>query len=339
MTRRFSSQVAIVTGASTPLGIGAAAARRFAREGATVVVAARGEEGLAEVVAEIEREGGRALAVPTDVTDVDAVENLVATTLDNFGRLDVLVNNAGYNRRGPLLDQDPRLLARIIHVNLVAPIVLTRIALPALRVRNGTVVQVASIAGQYPLDGAAVYSASKNGLRAFSFALREELRNTGVRITVVSPGPVDTGFIREQLDDVPDLVFSAPMSTADEIAELVVQSAADGKKERTHPLHTGVLARFGALVPPLRRLLTPMMEQKGREAKERFPHTFGVGMMRCWSSRSTNGEGFALPRDDAQGRSPSRPKKGSSATYAPHMDAVSMSQCARCAAGGLTRSR
>lgn len=234
------------------------------------MLAARSQEGLEAVAAEIERDGGVALAVRTDVTDVAACEALVAAALDRFGRLDLLVNNAGFNQRGPVLEQQPDHLARIIQVNLVGPIVLTRLALDALRVRRGAVVQVASIAGQYPLDGEATYSASKHGLRAFSFALREELRDTGVRVTVVSPGPVDTGFIREELDEVPDLVFSAPMSSAEEIADLVLQSAVDGKRERTHPVQTGMLAKLGSLVPSLRRFLVPTMEKRGREAKERF---------------------------------------------------------------------
>lgn len=266
----FSSQVAVITGASSTSGIGAAVARKFARAGGSVVLAARGREGLERVASEIEREGGRALVVPTDVTDIDAAEGLIAAALDEFGRIDLLVNNAGFNQRGPVLEQDPAQLARVIHVNLIAPIVLTTIALPALRIRRGAVVQVASIAGQFPLDGEAAYSASKHGLRAFSFALREELQGTGVRVAVVSPGPVDTGFLREELDSVPDLVFSAPMSTADEIAELVLRSAVDGQRERTHPVQTGVLARLGALVPSLRRVLVPVMERRGREAKRRF---------------------------------------------------------------------
>lgn len=208
--------------------------------------------------------------MPTDVTDAAAAEALIAQTLDAFGRIDVLVNNAGFNRRGNVIEQDPRQLAHVIAVNLGAPILLTALALPALRVRRGSVVMVASIAGQFPLDGEAAYSASKHGLRAFAFALREELRDTGVRVAVVSPGPVDTGFIRAELDHVPDLVFSAPLSTADDIAELVLESALDGRRERTHPRHTGALARLGSMIPGLRRALVPTMEKQGRLAKQRF---------------------------------------------------------------------
>jgi short-subunit dehydrogenase len=274
---RFIDKTAIVTGASSTQGIGAAVGRQLAAAGARVVLAARGREGLEEVAAQVraERNGAEVLVVPTDLTDPGACERLVSETLDRFGRLDVLVNNAGFNKRGPVMTQDPEDLARIIAVNLTAPIVLTRIALPALRVRRGAVVQVASIAGQIPLDDEATYSASKFGLRAFSFALREELRDTGIGVSVVSPGPVDTGFIRKQLDEVPDIFFANPMSSADQVAALVLDCADDRPRERTIPAQTGVLARMAAALPAVRRMVKPAMERKGRLAKERFRNQGG----------------------------------------------------------------
>jgi short-subunit dehydrogenase len=156
-------------------------------------------------------------------------------------------------------------------------VVLTRLALPALRVRRGAVVQVASIAGQIPLAGEATYSASKFGLRAFSFALREELEGSGVRIAVVSPGPVETGFLLQDLDHVPDIIFAQPMSSADQIAALVVESAVDGRRERTIPVQTGILARLGAALPPLRKALVPLMQERGKAVKEAFRAKHGRG--------------------------------------------------------------
>jgi short-subunit dehydrogenase len=123
--------------------------------------------------------------------------------------------------------------------------VLTRLALPTMRAQDsGTIVNVASLAGRFPLDDEATYSTTKFGLRIFSFAVAEELRNTNVRICVVSPGPVETGFIFDEsvVDTVPPLVFSQPMSTADEIADLVLASAADGRRERTKPALSGKIA-------------------------------------------------------------------------------------------------
>lgn len=270
MSGRFSGKVVIVTGASSPAGIGAAAARRFAEEGAAVAVVARGAEGLEALAREIRHRGGEARAFPADLSEVGACERLIQDVIAAFGGLDVLVNNAGANVRGPVEEQDARALANVLQVNLVAPVVLTRLALPALRVRRGAVVQVASIAGQIPLAHEATYSASKFGLRAFTFALREELEGSGVRIAVVSPGPVDTGFLLQDLDHVPDVIFAQPMSSADQIAALVVESAVDGRRERTIPVQTGILARLGAAVPPLRKALMPLMQERGKVAKEAF---------------------------------------------------------------------
>src|SRR5215468_8120327 len=213
MARRFTGKVVLITGASRTDGIGAAAAQRFADEGATVAITARSAAGLESVASRIQDRGGEVRAFPADLSDPAACEALLRAVDEAFGGLDVLVNNAGANTRGDVEKQDPVALANIIQVNLVAPILLTRLALPRLRARGGgSVVQVASIAGQIPLDGEATYSASKHGLRAFSFALREELAGSKIHVAVVSPGPVETGFLLDEIDDVPDLVFANPTS-------------------------------------------------------------------------------------------------------------------------------
>lgn len=266
--RRFLDQVVLITGAST--GIGAAAARMFAAEGARVVLAARGREALETLAAELRAAGHEAQVVPTDVADLEAMRQLVARAVEWGGRLDVLVNNAGVNHRGALELQSPEQLAQLVQVNLAAPIVLSRMALPHLTQARGAIVNVASLAGRIPVVHEATYSATKFGLRAFSLALAEELRPTGVRVSVVSPGPVDTGFIMEDLDHVPDLVFSQPMSTAEQIATLVIECAVDGRPERMRPRVGGHLATLGYVFPALRRALVPMMERRGRAAKQRF---------------------------------------------------------------------
>ena len=258
----------MITGASA--GIGAAAARRFADEGARVVLAARGRPAL-EGQADVLRTAGHTVdIVPTDVGELEAMRHLVEETVQRHGRLDVLVNNAGVNYRGELGSHTPEQLAQIVQVNLAAPILLSRLALPHLVRARGAIVNVASLAGRVPVVHEATYSATKFGLRAFSFALAEELREAGVRVSVVSPGPVDTGFIMDSIDEVPDLVFSQPMSTADEIAQLVIECAADGRVERMRPKLGGYLATVGYLFPALRRVLVPVLERKGRVAKERF---------------------------------------------------------------------
>ena len=262
----FAEKTLIVTGASS--GVGAAAARLFAGEGARVVLAARSAQALEALAAEL---GENALAVPTDVADRAACERLIAATVERFGGIDVLVNNAGFNSRGPVEQVSLEDMERILDVNLKAPLRLSKLALPYLKqARRGTIVNVASLAGRVPLDEEATYSASKFGLRAFSFAMAEELRGTSVRVSVVSPGPIATGFILDDLDEVPDLVFSQPMSTAEEVARCILECARDGRRELAMPATSGVLANLGYLAPGLRRLLKSPLEAKGRLAKARF---------------------------------------------------------------------
>lgn len=258
----------LITGASA--GIGAASARRFAAEGASIVLAARGQPALESLAEELRAAGHSVEIVPTDVADLGAMRRLVERAVEFKGRLDVVVNNAGVNYRGGLERHTAEQLAQIVAVNLSAPIVLSRLALPHLRERGGAIVNVASLAGRIPVVHEATYSATKFGLRAFSYALADELAESGVRVSAVSPGPVDTGFIMEEIDTVPDLVFSQPMSSADEIAQLVIDCAADGRVERMRPRLGGYMATLGYLFPGLRRALIPMLERKGRAAKQKF---------------------------------------------------------------------
>jgi len=266
---RFQGKTVVITGASS--GIGEACARKFVKEGARVVLAARSKEPLDKLAAELG--GAVAQAVPTDVSDVDACKHLLEEAISRFGSIDVLVNNAGHNCRGPYHNMPIDDILQMLDVNLRAPLVLTRLALPTMRSQgSGSVVNVASIAGRIPLDEEATYSATKFALRIFSFALAEELRDTDIHISVVSPGPVDTGFITDPsvINDVPPIVFAQPMSTAEEIADLVLASAADGARERTKPAFSGKLATLGYLMPAMRRVLMPAMERKGVREKKKY---------------------------------------------------------------------
>jgi len=266
MSQRFRDRTVLVTGASS--GVGEAAARLFADEGARVLLVARTASALDVIAKEI---GERAIAIPTDVSDSEQVRALVDRVLYDVGDLHVLVNNAGFNHRGELLGAEPAALAHVVDVNLKAPILLTRAFLPHLvKHAKANIVNVASIAGQIPLPGEATYSATKFGLRGFSMAIADELRETSVRVSLVSPGPIDTGFLTDDIDAVPDLVFSQPMSTAEEVAQAVIDCAHDGQLERTLPRLSGTLATVGYLMPDLPRLLRPILELQGRRAKQKY---------------------------------------------------------------------
>jgi short-subunit dehydrogenase len=270
-SRAFQDRTVVITGASA--GIGLACARLFVEAGANVVAVARGAAELERTRAALARLGP-VLAITADVAHPDAPERIVNGAIAEFGALHVLVNNAGMHARGPFGEQSGDDLAAMVDVNLRAPIVLTRRALPHLvAAGRGAVVNVASLAGKVPTAGGVVYSATKFGLRAFSMALADELRGTGVTVSCVSPGPVDTQFIMAELDTVSDLTMSQPLVTAEQVAALVLASALDGKLERATPRLSGALATLGYIAPAMRRMLRPMLERRGRRNKAKLRAT------------------------------------------------------------------
>ncbi|MEZ4222182.1 MAG: SDR family oxidoreductase [Polyangiaceae bacterium] len=259
------SQRIVITGASA--GVGAAVARRFADRSARLLLAARGQPGLDAIAAELSSRT-EVVTMAMDVANDAQCEALIARAEDVFGGIDVLVNNAGYNARGDFEAMTAMDLAQMVDVNLRAPVVLTRHALPVLRRQGGgAIVNVASLAGRTPVPHAVVYSASKFGLRAFSLALNEELRGSGITVSVVSPGPIDTGFLLDDIDQVPDLVLSQPMSSAEQVADAVVDCALRGTPERALPAASAILTHFAYLVPAAARKLKPLLEARGRRAK------------------------------------------------------------------------
>ncbi len=191
MSDALSGKVALVTGAGR--GIGRAIALAFAEEGAAVALVARSRADLAGVAAEIRERGGRALAVPADVTQDAAVESVVENVAGELGRLDVLVTSAGTASFAPVVDSKPGAWDATLALNLRAVMVCCRAALPTMmRQRSGTILNLASIAAKRALPGSAVYTATKMAVIGFSRVLAEELRPHGVRVGVLVPGAVDT---------------------------------------------------------------------------------------------------------------------------------------------------
>ncbi len=263
----MTDKVAIVTGASS--GIGLAVARKLVARGARVALVARSAELLSAHVRELG--AARAAAFPLDVSDRAGVAALPGRVIERFGRLDIVVNNAGVNHRGPVRERKSAELAAIIDVNLVAPILLTHAALAHL-VRGGVVVNVASLAGKVPLPHEATYSGSKAGLRAFTRAVDAELaeHGDGVRVCTVCPGPVDTGFLGDDLAKVPDIVFSQPMSSAEEVADAILTAIDRDVDEIDVPAVSGKLATLGYLSPRIFASLRPLLERRGARNKRRY---------------------------------------------------------------------
>ena len=267
-TLDFKDKTVIITGASA--GVGAACAELFANLGARLVLSARGEEAL-NVFADTLRDKTSVLAIPMDVADEAGCQALIEQAATEYGAIHVLVNNAGAHHRGAVETQTPANMAQMVDVNLRAPIYLTALALPHIRnAGGGAVVMVGSLAGRTPMQGAATYASTKAGLKAFTHSLADELMDSGINIGVVSPGPIDTAFIMDSIDEVEDIVYSQPMSTACEVAEAVMAVANGESVEICLPTMSGRLTNLSYLFPWLRRKLRPSLYKKGAKNKEKY---------------------------------------------------------------------
>ncbi len=233
---RFSvkDKVTIVTGGGT--GIGEYIARRFAEEGAPVVIASRNLENLEGVRKQIEAEGGRALAIQCDVRDPDQVQNVVDTTLKEFGRVDVCVNNHGASFRCDVLDMSANGWNAIVNINLTGTFLFSKAAAIAMRdaKHGGSIINIASTAGVHGSPAMAHYGAAKAGVINFTTTFSDEVAPLGIRVNCIVPGPIVTegylGVLRAR-DEVPkDLGKGLVMNRwgeCDEIAYPVMFLASD----------------------------------------------------------------------------------------------------------------
>ncbi len=220
--------VALVTGASS--GIGEATAKRLAAEGAAVAVGARRVDRLEALVEEIAAAGGTAVAIESDITDRAQAESLVATTVNQLGRLDTVVNNAGVMLLGPALEAPIEEWERMVDINLKGLLYVAKAALPHLLEfagqgpRNVTdLVNISSVAGRRARAGSAVYNAIKHGVGAFAEALRQEVTERHVRVSLIEPGAVATELSShnrpEVLDEIKGRFGAIERLEAEDIAD------------------------------------------------------------------------------------------------------------------------
>jgi NADP-dependent 3-hydroxy acid dehydrogenase YdfG len=242
MTTTLSGTVALVTGSSS--GIGHATALALAARGAAVGLLARRKDRLDELAAKIEAEGGKALAVPADITDRAQAEAAVQAIVDRFGRLDTLVNNAGLMLLGPVVGADLDRWERMIAINQKGLLYMTNAALPHLLAaaekeprRVADIVNISSIAGRVAWANYGVYNMTKFGVNGFSEALRQEVTKRHVRVGVLEPGGVDTelgshndGAIRE---DINAFYESTEVLEAEDVADGVAYMV-------TRPRHASI---------------------------------------------------------------------------------------------------
>ncbi len=194
----LTGQVAVVTGATS--GIGAATARALAAAGAKVVISGRREDRLASLATELEKDGREVRSVAADLGTNEGAQAVVDAAISAFGRLDVLVNNAGVMFLSPIDDADPADWDAMIRVNLLGVMYASRAALPQMRQqKSGHIVNVSSVSGRFAGPTQGGYNASKWGVNGFSEALRREVHQDGIKVTLIEPGIVAT----ELTDHIP----------------------------------------------------------------------------------------------------------------------------------------
>ncbi len=190
----LANSICVVTGGGR--GIGLAIAKKLSRLGASVVITGRDSSRLTEAAREVAQEGGQSEAFVCDVTHLKGVESLAAHVKTNYGKLDVLVNNAGIGgKSGPLQQLPPEQWDAIFNTNVRGVYYMIRALAPMMIAQqSGDIINISSLAGKNPLPNGAAYSASKWGLNGLSYSVAEELRAHKIRVSVICPGSVNTDF-------------------------------------------------------------------------------------------------------------------------------------------------
>lgn len=245
--------VLLVTGASS--GIGAATVRLFAREGYRVVLAARRQERLQELVDEIQARGGEALSVATDVSLFEDIQQMVDAAMARFGQIDVLLNNAGFGRLDWLEELDPQKdIQAQIQVNLLGTILTSQAVIPGMiERRSGHIINVCSLGGYVAAPTYTAYAASKFAVRGFTEALRREVGIYGISVSAIYPGSVTTEFsekagIRRKTGvTTPESLRLSP----EEVAQAIMSLVRSPRRDLVIPWPMRLVVWFNTLFPGL----------------------------------------------------------------------------------------
>lgn len=220
----FDGQVVIVTGSGSPKGIGRTIARTFAKQKAAVVIADMNEAGVKDTVAAIKEEGGEAFGVVVNITDEASVQNMVDQVMEQYGRIDVLVNNAGISQKVTVADMTLADMKRIFEVNMFGLFLCTKACMKVMRAQKyGRIVNLSSVSGKRGggVFGGAHYSASKAAVLAFSKNLSREISAEGITINSVCPGLINTEIWKSlPKEDADKVIEGIPMGRPGETQEV-----------------------------------------------------------------------------------------------------------------------
>jgi short-subunit dehydrogenase len=252
--QQMKEKVVIITGASS--GIGKALAYEFGGKGSKVVLAARNLKNLNEIVSDLQQLGIEALAIRTDVTVEQDCRILVEKTVEKFGRVDILINNAGISMRAIFIDLQLDVMRRLMDTNYWGTVYCTKYAMPHLLKTKGSLVGVISIGGYIGMPGRSAYAASKFAVRGFLSTLRTENRRTGLHVLIVAPGFTTSNIRRAALLADGSMQGETPrdenhMMKAETVANHVYKSVASRKRELILTFREGKLTVFLAKIFPV----------------------------------------------------------------------------------------
>ena len=250
MSRNISGKVIIITGASS--GIGRATALALARDRANLALVARREKLLASLAEEVNARGGKSLVMPLDLRQKDHVKTMVDSTHKQFGRIDVLINNAGFGFYGSVENTPPDVVREIFALNFEAALLACQLVIPIMKANgSGHIINISSVAGRrgLPLNG--VYSATKFALNGISEALRIELQGSGINVSIINPAATETEFGNSvRYGDVKEK-FKAMgrVQSSDEVAAVIVRCIKDPKLE-VYPYWLGKFLAWASAIAP-----------------------------------------------------------------------------------------
>jgi short-subunit dehydrogenase len=247
MTKRLSGRVALITGAS--MGIGEALARVFAAEGARLALAARSLDKLEAVARSLPTE---AIAIQADMSKPEQVRAMVAKTVEHFGRLDILVNNAAVGMYASVADMKPEEFEKVVATNWLGPVHAIQAAIPHMRKQGGgDIINISSVAGRLAIPWMGTYCSTKFALGALSTSLRMELQPDHIHVLLVCPGRVKTPFTENAYKDFSTKPFYPGGITAERVARATLRAMLWRRREIVVPASNRVFAWFRNLLPGL----------------------------------------------------------------------------------------